>query len=138
VRCDGPIAVARSARLIDRISVLGARRNGAACTSRTSLAISNEGVRRLTDIRDRLQAALDGYSIQRELAGGGMSRVFVARDDTLGRDVVIKVIAQEAEGLSADRFAREATICTRRDGRAPIRREREAAVRTGMRSGLGF
>jgi len=67
----------------------------------------------LTDIRDRLQAALDGYSIQRELAGGGMSRVFVARDDTLGRDVVIKVIAQEGEGLSADRFAREVKVAAR-------------------------
>ncbi|HEX6806683.1 MAG TPA: protein kinase, partial [Gemmatimonadaceae bacterium] len=67
----------------------------------------------MTDIRDRLQAALDGYSIQRELAGGGMSRVFVARDDTLGRDVVIKVIAQEGEELSADRFAREVKVAAR-------------------------
>lgn len=67
----------------------------------------------MTDIRDRLQAALDGYSIQRELAGGGMSRVFVARDDSLGRDVVIKVIAQEGEGLSADRFAREVKVAAR-------------------------
>lgn len=70
-------------------------------------------MRRLTDIRDRLQAALEGYSIQRELAGGGMSRVFVARDYALGRDVVIKVIAQEGEVLSADRFAREVKVAAR-------------------------
>jgi serine/threonine-protein kinase len=37
-----------------------------------------------------------------------MSRVFVARDEALGRDVVVKVIAPgKAEGLSAERFALE-------------------------------
>jgi len=37
-----------------------------------------------------------------------MSRVFLARDETLGRDVVVKVLAPElAEGLSAERFVRE-------------------------------
>lgn len=48
-----------------------------------------------TRLRDPIQATL-GTSclLDRELAGGGMSRVFVARDETLGRDVVIKVISQ--------------------------------------------
>ena len=37
-----------------------------------------------------------------------MSRVFVARDETLGREVVVKVLAPHlAEGLSVERFARE-------------------------------
>ena len=37
-----------------------------------------------------------------------MSRVFVAHEAALGRDVVVKVLAPDlAEGLSADRFARE-------------------------------
>ena len=37
-----------------------------------------------------------------------MSRVYVAREEALGRDVVVKVLAPElAEGLSAERFARE-------------------------------
>src|SRR5690242_21683314 len=37
-----------------------------------------------------------------------MSRVFVAHDETLGRDVVVKMLAPElAAGLSAERFARE-------------------------------
>jgi serine/threonine-protein kinase len=69
----------------------------------------------LTDLRDQLQATLgDCYSIDRELCGGGMSRVFVARDTTLGRDVVIKVIAPENdEGLSAERFAREVKFAAR-------------------------
>jgi serine/threonine protein kinase len=58
---------------------------------------------------DRLQASLgSAYTLGRELGGGGMSRVFVARDEALGREVVVKVLAPElAEGLSAERFARE-------------------------------
>jgi serine/threonine protein kinase len=59
--------------------------------------------------RDRLQTSLGpAYTLDRELGGGGMSRVFVARDEALGREVVVKVLAPElAEGLSAERFARE-------------------------------
>jgi len=54
------------------------------------------------------------YTIERELGGGGMSRVFVARDESLGRDLVIKVLTPElAEGLSAERFEREARLAAR-------------------------
>jgi serine/threonine-protein kinase len=57
----------------------------------------------------RLEASLgSAYRIERELGGGGMSRVFRAHDEALGRDIVVKVLAPElAEGLSADRFERE-------------------------------
>ena len=60
-------------------------------------------------LADSLQRALgDAYRVDRELGGGGMSRVFVARDLTLDRDVVIKVLSGEAtSGVSADRFRRE-------------------------------
>jgi len=66
-------------------------------------------------LREQLQATLgEWYAIERELGGGGMSRVFVARDLTLGRDVVVKVIAPEsAQGLSAERFAREVKLAAR-------------------------
>jgi eukaryotic-like serine/threonine-protein kinase len=69
----------------------------------------------LIDLRDQLQTTLGtNFSISRELGGGGMSRVFVARDEALGRDVVVKVIAPEnAEGLSAERFAREVKLAAR-------------------------
>ena len=43
-----------------------------------------------------------------------MSRVFVVHDQALGRDVVVKVLAPElAEGLSAERFAREVRLAAR-------------------------
>ena len=63
----------------------------------------------MTDIREDLQRALGAaYTIERELGGGGMSIVFVATDNTLGRQVVIKVLPQElAATVSVDRFKRE-------------------------------
>ena len=61
------------------------------------------------DIRARLQRTLDdAYTLARELGGGGMSRVFVADETGLGRQVVVKVLAPElVEGLSLERFERE-------------------------------
>ena len=60
-------------------------------------------------LRDQLQTTLGAaYTLERELGGGGMSRVFVAREHGLGRDVVIKVLAHEsAQAMSAERFLRE-------------------------------
>ena len=64
---------------------------------------------------DRLRESLAAtYDFERELSGGGMSRVFVANDNRLGRKVVVKVLNPElAEGLSAQRFEREITIAAR-------------------------
>ena len=61
------------------------------------------------ELRDRLQSTLgNAYSVERELGGGGMSRVFLARETALGRNVVIKVLGDDViAGLSSDRFARE-------------------------------
>ena len=48
------------------------------------------------DPRQRLQTALgSAYTNERELGGGGMSRVFLAEETTLGRQVVIKMLAPE-------------------------------------------
>src|SRR3954453_13074659 len=57
----------------------------------------------------QLQKTLgDAYRLERELGGGGMSRVFVAEELRLGRTVVVKVLSPDlAEGLSAERFERE-------------------------------
>ena len=61
------------------------------------------------DLCEQLQAALGStYALERELAGGGMSRVFVAEHVPLGRRVVVKVLPPElAAGVSTDRFKRE-------------------------------
>ncbi len=69
----------------------------------TAFAHADEAL--LQRLRQSLGAS---YRLERELGGGGMSRVFVAREEALGRDVVVKVLAPElAQGLSAERFARE-------------------------------
>ncbi len=61
------------------------------------------------DLQARLQAALgDAYRIERELGGGGMSRVFLAEELVLGRKVVVKLLPPElAAVVSVDRFRRE-------------------------------
>jgi TolB-like protein/Tfp pilus assembly protein PilF/tRNA A-37 threonylcarbamoyl transferase component Bud32 len=63
----------------------------------------------------KLQSSLgSAYTITRELGGGGMSRVFVAEEEALGRKVVVKIVAPElAEGMSAERFAREVKLAAR-------------------------
>ena len=63
----------------------------------------------MADLRAHLQETLgDGYSIERELGGGGMSRVFVAREREFGRLVVVKVLPPEvAAAVSTERFRRE-------------------------------
>ena len=49
-----------------------------------------------TSLQDSLQSALSGtYTLERELGGGGMSRVFVAEEAALGRRVVVKVLPPE-------------------------------------------
>src|SRR3954468_1207023 len=68
-----------------------------------------------TDLQDRLQQGLGTtYVIERELGGGGMSRVFVADETALGRKVVVKVLRPElAEALSAERFKREVRLAAK-------------------------
>jgi len=64
------------------------------------------------DLTAYLQSALGAtYRIERELGGGGMSRVFLAHEHALGRDVVIKVLLPViAAGMRTERFAREVRV----------------------------
>ena len=61
------------------------------------------------DLRDQVQSSLgDAYTLERELDGAGMSRVFIALERGLGRQVVIKVLSpEEAASIRVERFARE-------------------------------
>ena len=53
----------------------------------------------------------DTYAIERELGGGGMSRVFLAEEKALGRKVVIKVLPPDlGAGFNVDRFRREIKV----------------------------
>ena len=59
----------------------------------------------VTDLQRTVSAS---YDIERELSGGGMSRVFVATERALGRQVVIKVLPPDlAAGVNIERFKRE-------------------------------
>ncbi|HEX2721774.1 MAG TPA: protein kinase [Gemmatimonadaceae bacterium] len=69
----------------------------------------------MTDFRQTLEKEISGsYTIERELGGGGMSRVFLANEKQLDRRVVIKVLPQNvAAGISVDRFRREIQLAAK-------------------------
>ncbi|UCG85885.1 MAG: protein kinase [Gemmatimonadota bacterium] len=66
----------------------------------------------VNDLKDRLQAALgDAYRVERELARGGMSRLFLANEVSLNRQVVVKLLPPEmASEVSAARFKQEIEV----------------------------
>jgi serine/threonine-protein kinase len=63
----------------------------------------------MTSFAEQLQEALGtGIELERELLGGGMSRVFTAKDKALGRTIVVKVLPPDlAAGVNRERFRRE-------------------------------
>ncbi|MGQ0703600.1 MAG: protein kinase domain-containing protein [Gemmatimonadales bacterium] len=69
----------------------------------------------MLDLEARLRSTLgEHYAIERELSGGGMSRVFVATESGLNRRVVVKVLRPEVViGASTERFEREMAVCAR-------------------------
>ena len=69
----------------------------------------------MLSLREQLQKTLgSAYTLERELGGGGMSRVFVAEETSLGRRVVVKVLPPElTAGVNVDRFKREIQMAAR-------------------------
>jgi hypothetical protein len=63
-------------------------------------------------LQERLQRQLGAaYRLDRELTGGGMSRVFVAHEPALKRDVVVKVLPPDlVTSSSVSRFEREIEV----------------------------
>ncbi len=66
----------------------------------------------MSELLTQLQETLGrDYTVEREVGGGGMSRVFVATDNVLGRKVAIKVLLENlAATVSLDRFKREIMV----------------------------
>src|SRR5438034_9733299 len=89
--------------------------NDAAPTEIYTLSLHDALRSSVTELRERLQAALgDAYRIEKELGGGGMSHVFLAVEVRLGREVVVKVLPPAlAAGVSADRFKREIQLAAK-------------------------
>jgi TolB-like protein/tetratricopeptide (TPR) repeat protein len=95
----------------------GQRPPPSGCRPSTARALFSTGAFRggvsVTDsARSTLQEALgSAYAIERELTGGGMSRVFLATEAALNRQVVVKVLPGEMAGqVSASRFKREIAL----------------------------
>jgi TolB-like protein/Tfp pilus assembly protein PilF/tRNA A-37 threonylcarbamoyl transferase component Bud32 len=67
------------------------------------------------DFLESLSRALgDSYTVERELLGGAMSRVFVAYDRALGRRVAVKVLSREvAAEVKTERFRLEIQLAAR-------------------------
>jgi hypothetical protein len=56
----------------------------------------------------------DAYSLERELGGGGMSRVFLAEETALRRKVVVKILPPDLfVGVNVERFNREILLAAR-------------------------
>src|SRR6266446_5674002 len=95
-----------------RVAERGGRPGGAALLS-ASLVANVAALE--TDLREQLQTTLsDAYRLERELGGGGMSRVFLAEELALGRRVVVKVLSPDlAAGVNFERFKREILVTAR-------------------------
>ena len=75
-----------------------------------------------TQLRDDLQATLgSGFHVVRELPAGGMSRVFVAREDLLQREIVVKLLPPDLmAGLVERATGSVARSCSPRSCSTPI------------------
>lgn len=69
----------------------------------------------MPEFPNTLQASLgNSYRIERDLGGGGMSHVYVAHDETLDRDIVVKVLHRDlVDAVNVQRFAREIRLAAR-------------------------
>src|SRR3989338_6729079 len=69
----------------------------------------------MAELRDRLQSALgSGYRVEKELGGGGMSRVFLAEEVRLGGRAGGEGLPPAmAGGVRVDRFEREIQLAAK-------------------------
>lgn len=98
------------------------------------LGVSVEPSPPVDSLRDTLERSLGGTcAIVRELGGGGMARVFVARDRQLNRDIVVKVLqADLSDRLNAERFTREMKLAASLQHPNIVPVLRSGATRSGL------
>src|SRR5438132_773591 len=76
----------------------------------------------------------ESFAIERELGGGGMSRVFLAEETALGRKVVVKVLPAElAAEVNLERFRREIQLAAKLQHPYIV-----PVLSTGIASGLPY
>ena len=113
---DQPVANVYSTERATSLARSGSdQRSVGPAISQTFSSVSRAGIPSYTvtdDLIQRLQTALgDGYLIERELGGAGMSRVFAATEQALQRRVVVKVLPPDlAAGVNHERFRREIQV----------------------------
>jgi tetratricopeptide (TPR) repeat protein len=80
---------------------------------RTSRRVAGGSLTNIFDVQP--QNALGGaYTLERELGGGGMSRVFLAEETALKRKVVVKILPPDLfVGVNVERFNREILVAAR-------------------------
>ena len=77
--------------------------------------------------------------MERELGGGGMSRVFVALETAFGRRVVVKLLSPDlVAGVDIDRFRREIQMAARLQHRTSLARRGGCCLVTPPRSRAAF
>jgi serine/threonine-protein kinase len=83
--------------------------------TRARIPLTRPPGERLSDVSDRLRAALEGsYRIERQIGSGGMATVYLAEDLRHGREVALKVLRPDlADSLAAERFQREIDLAVR-------------------------
>lgn len=75
------------------------------------MVLSDDQLRRLRDLVDAPDLTGTRYRIERRIAVGGMSSVYLAHDESLDRNVALKILSlPDASGNLAPRMLREAKI----------------------------
>jgi len=109
IAADDPALGTELRRLIGRLDGRDGLLSAAALERFALLSEDGTAQSPVADLLQQVQTSLGtAYRLEREIGGGGMSRVFIADEPGLGRQVVIKVLKPElSAGINADRFARE-------------------------------